>query len=129
MVLAHVLRMPRRPILLVEDDNDMRELTVALLRGDGFSVESAKNGKEALEWLDRFEEPCLVLLDMFMPVMNGREFMLELLKRKSTVAPIPVYLVSANAEYDESKEMGCLGFLRKPFEPGALLAIVRAHCS
>lgn len=117
-----------RHILVVEDDEDIRELSVEQLQQEGFTVKSARNGKEALLSLSTLVEPCLILLDMLMPVMNGKEFMLEFAKLKHTIAPIPVYLVSASAESADSKDLGCLGFLRKPFEPEALLAIVREHC-
>ncbi|MGZ3649574.1 MAG: response regulator [Bdellovibrionota bacterium] len=115
-------------ILIVEDDDSIREACVELLESEGFSVDACANGKEALASLERLSEPCLILLDMMMPIMNGREFMLEFAKRPHTIAPIPVYLVSAAALEATSKGIGCLGFLKKPFEMNALLAIVRAHC-
>jgi CheY-like chemotaxis protein len=115
-------------ILIVEDDEFIREASRALLELEGFSVEACANGREALIALEQQHAPCLILLDMMMPIMNGREFMIEFAKRPHTIAPIPVYLVSANASEKAGEEIGCLGFLKKPFEAEALLAIVRAHC-
>jgi CheY-like chemotaxis protein len=66
--------------------------------------------------------------DMMMPIMNGRDFMSAFAKRSHTLVPIPVYLVSASALEGESKQMGCDGFLKKPFSIDALLAIVHMHC-
>jgi CheY-like chemotaxis protein len=86
------------------------------------------NGKEALQSLERHQEPCLIFLDMLMPVMGGREFMAEFSKRPLTIVPIPVYLVSATAQKKDGDEMGCLGFIKKPFNIEILLSIVKSHC-
>jgi CheY-like chemotaxis protein len=115
-------------ILIIEDDADIRELCRHLLEQDHFSVEACANGKEALAYLDIHQEPCLILLDMMMPVMNGKEFMTAFAKRPHTILPIPIYLVSASATAEEGKEMGCLGFIKKPFNCNALLTIVHSHC-
>lgn len=120
--------MNQSPILIIEDDENIREVCKEILESEGFKVHACANGEDALEFLDRHEEPCLILLDMLMPVMNGREFMEAFSKRPHTIVPIPVYLVSASANNAEGKQMGCLGFLKKPFNIDALLAIVRSHC-
>ena len=65
---------------------------------------------------------------MVMPIMDGRQFMLEFEKKPHVIAPIPVYLVSATSVAREGREMGCCGFLKKPFSIEALLAIVHEHC-
>jgi len=115
-------------ILIVEDDESIRELYRDVLEGEGYEVETCANGLEALLSLKGQEEPCLILLDMMMPIMNGREFMLEFEKREHTVIPVPVYLVSATAGRAEGQKMGCRGYLKKPFSVEALLTIVRSHC-
>lgn len=115
-------------ILIVEDDKDIRLACRDLLEGEGFAVETAMNGGDALAFLENHPQPCLILLDMLMPIMNGREFMTGLAKRPHTIVPIPVYLVSATANSNDGKEMGCLGFLKKPFNIDALISIVRTHC-
>jgi CheY-like chemotaxis protein len=111
-----------------EDNEDIRNLCSLLLESEGFSVETCLNGQEALLSLDRDQTPCLILLDMLMPVMNGREFMTEFAKRPLTIVPIPVYLVSATAQKGDGHEMGCLGFIKKPFNIETLLSIVNNHC-
>ncbi len=116
-------------ILIVEDDDDIRATCREILEGEGFAVETCVNGKDAVAFLDGYQEPCLILLDMMMPIMNGREFMTAFSKRPHTIVPIPVYLVSAAAESRDGEEMGCFGFLKKPFNIDALLSIVRTHCT
>ena len=116
------------PILIVEDDESLRFLCRTLLEAEGYAVDTAVNGEEALALLEKYQAPCLILLDMIMPIMNGKEFMTAFSKRPNTIVPIPVYLVSATANQSESKKMGCLGFLKKPFDIEVLLAIVRGHC-
>jgi len=125
---ALALYMAKPRILIVEDDDDIRELCRYLLEREHFTVEACANGKEALTSLDSHQEPCLILLDMMMPVMNGQEFMIAFAKRPHTIVPIPVYLVSATASGEEGKKMGCLGFIKKPFNCDALLRIVHSHC-
>ncbi len=66
-------------ILVVEDDDDIRTSMLEILETEEYVTKSATNGKEALEILYQSAKPCLVLLDMMMPIMNGRKF-LDLLK-------------------------------------------------
>ena len=60
--------------------------------------------------------------------MNGMEFMMEFTKFPATVIPVPVYLCSATADKDESKKMGCTGFIKKPVDLEVLLKIVKDCC-
>ncbi len=62
-------------LLLVEDDETLRESLRETLEDYGFSVDEAEHGRAALEYLRSHASPCLVLLDLMMPVMNGWEFM------------------------------------------------------
>lgn len=77
------MRNPR--VLIVEDDDDIRELCQILLAKAGYSVESCANGREALVALLKHEDPCLILLDMMMPILNGREFMEAFTKKPHTI--------------------------------------------
>ena len=120
--------MAHAKILIVEDDDSIRALCRELLEGEGYAVGACSNGIEALAFLDAQAEPCLILLDMLMPMMGGVEFMGEFSKRPHTIVPIPVYLVSSNADSGAGKKLGCCGFLKKPFNCDALLAIVATHC-
>ena len=112
-------------ILVVEDDEDIRNAIVDLLETEGYKTESAINGKDALDKLGEIERPCLVLLDMMMPIMNGRQFLDEVMK-DSTLAPIPVLIVSAVA--DKTNTQGSVGFLKKPIDIDVVLDVVSQYC-
>jgi CheY-like chemotaxis protein len=123
----HMVKEPSEchSILVVEDDDDIRNAIVDLLETEGYKTESAINGKDALEKLGEIERPCLVLLDMMMPIMNGRQFLDEVMK-DSTLAPIPVLIVSAVA--DKTNTEGSVGFLKKPIDIDVVLDVVSQYC-
>jgi len=129
---AYLFSMKGPKILIVEDDQDIRALCREILEGEGFQVETCENGKDAIAYLKGHQQPNLILLDMMMPVMNGREFMsayaLQQEKSPQKKPAAPVYLVSATAEKSDGRDMGCLGFLKKPFDFDALVNIARTHC-
>ncbi len=112
-------------ILVVEDDSDIRNALIDMLESEGYHAESAANGKEALDLLHTIQKPCLVLLDMMMPIMNGREFLDEVMK-DSYLAPIPVLVVSAIADRTTTK--GAIGFIKKPVDIDTILKIVNQYC-
>src|SRR4051812_23576179 len=89
--------MQQRSVLVVEDDRDIREALSDLLEMEGFKVYTAGNGKEALSVLKEISSPCVVLLDLFMPVMSGFEF-LTAQSHDHIIATIPVIIVSAVAD-------------------------------
>ena len=111
-------------LLLVEDDADMRECVLDELQRAGFRVAEAGNGREALEVLASIDRPCLILLDLMMPAMNGFEFM-EILRNQGDRTPVVI-----TSSYLESVELpdGVLEVLPKPFTARALLDVVRRHC-
>lgn len=113
-------------ILVVEDDEDIRSAMIDVLEAEGYHAEAATNGAEALELLHRISKPCLVLLDMMMPIMNGREF-LDKVMEDSYLAPIPVLIVSAIA--DKSNTEGAVGFLKKPVDIDMVLKMVDQYCN
>lgn len=113
-------------ILVVEDDDDIRNAMIDVLESEGYHAEAATNGKEALDLLHKITKPCLVLLDMMMPIMNGREFLDEVME-DSYLAPIPVLIVSAVADKSDTK--GAVGFLKKPVDLDVVLKIVDEYCS
>ncbi len=113
-------------VLVVEDDEDIRTAMVDILESEGYHAVSATNGKEALELLKTTTKPCLVLLDMMMPIMNGREF-LDTIMEDSYLAPIPVLVVSAIA--DKADTEGAVGFLKKPVDIDMVLKMVDRYCN
>lgn len=114
-----------RTILVVEDDDDIRNVVVEILESEGYPTREASNGKEALEILSTIPKPCLVLLDMMMPIMNGRQF-LDAVMANTYLAPIPILIVSAIA--DKTNTEGSVGFLKKPIDIDVVLKVVSQYC-
>lgn len=116
----------RRPILIVEDDEDTRTALRAVLEDEGYLVAEASHGEEALAWLAGGERPCLILLDLMMPVMAGREF-LEVLRRDPDHAATPVVLISAWPE-KAAQTQGIRGVVKKPFGLAEIFHFVERCC-
>ena len=107
-------------VMVVEDDASIREMVMQLLAGEGFTPVGALNGEDALHHLRRDRvHPSLILLDLMMPVMNGRQFRAEQLKDPS-LARIPVVIMSASDEGDVPAEAR----VGKPFDIAVLLGVV-----
>ena len=118
-----------RQILIVEDEPDARETLKDLLEMEGFAAAGAANGKEAFAWLAEHGPPCMILLDLMMPVMNGWQF-LELLQaqRKDVHEGSKVVVVSAAADVGLNlQHLGC-DLMKKPIDLERLYTLVRAHC-
>lgn len=113
-------------IVVVEDDADIREALVDLLEAEGYSVNAFENGKKALEGLRHAAHPCLILLDLMMPEMNGLEFLRARQNQDSEI--IPTYVVSAVANADVLRARDVVGYLRKPVDLHRLLKVVENHC-
>ena len=116
-----------KPILVVEDDADTRELMVELLQGAGFPVHAAPDGRKALDHLltGAKNEPSLIVLDLAMPGMTGWEF-LGIVRNYLRLAAIPVILISGSKpEADAVKRHRISGVFEKPVDPDGLLARVR----
>jgi CheY-like chemotaxis protein len=114
-------------VLVVEDDPDIREVLEEMLDAGGHRVLTASNGREALAVLDRISTPCLVLLDLMMPVMSGFAFLEELTRRPDRER-VNVLLISANAQVEQvARGQGVVGFVRKPFDLDDVLALVDDH--
>jgi len=116
----------RRRILLVEDDAGIREGISDCLVLEGYEVDSAANGAEALARLRAVARPGLILLDLVMPVMNGAQ-LLALLRREPGLADIPVVLMTA-AMPPGPRLPPASGYLSKPFDLSELLGLVERHC-
>ncbi len=117
-----------RRILLIEDEPDTREAVESLLRLYGFEVETAENGRAGLAALSDGPLPCVIVLDLMMPDMDGREFRKHQLKDPRWAA-IPVVVHSGH--YDVSAaaaQLGVAAFLVKPISVDALLAVLDRVC-
>lgn len=111
-------------ILVVEDDQDLRETLMESLEHAGYAVSTAGDGAVALELLrTRSRRPDLILLDLQMPNMNGIEFRREQLKQPS-LADIPVALLTADAEGEQKAASLDVALLRKPLKLPQLLAAI-----
>jgi CheY-like chemotaxis protein len=114
-------------ILLVEDFEDARELYRDYLEFSGFAVQTAANGREAID-LAITLQPDLILMDASMPVLDGWQATREL-KGNAATQHIPVLALTAHAFDDarqQAKAVGCDGFVTKPCLPDDLVARVRA---
>jgi len=122
--------MPRtdRPVLVVDDDPDMREALKDTLASEGYRTELAGDGQEALDYIRSKPMPSVILLDWNMAPMSGPQFMVELAKERATVAAIPVVLVTADAKGAEKAQCHpFVAFLAKPLDLDALLDIVARY--
>ncbi len=117
--------MDTRPVLVVDDDPDIRESLRFVLEDAGYPVYLAENGKEALDLLaSAYPPPGLILLDLMMPIMSGDE-MLRALKTVHALAAIPVTIVTASGA---PMPREASGMLKKPLDLDALLRVVAKNC-
>jgi CheY-like chemotaxis protein len=110
------------PLLIVDDEVAVRDVLTELVSKDGREIVTASNGQEALDRLTKVPHPCLILLDLMMPGMNGWEF----LQRKSAdplVADIPTIVLSGSG-----RPAGAVHQLAKPVDVERLLALVDQYC-
>jgi CheY-like chemotaxis protein len=115
-------------VLVVEDDPDVREALSIFLESEGHQVVEAANGREALERLRGIGRCCLILLDLFMPEMDGWAFRREQLADPD-LRSIPVLVISADRSAgSKATQLGAVGCLVKPLDFDDLLGQVSAHC-
>ena len=115
------------PVLVVDDDPDSRALLEHLLSSEGYAVATASDGREALNRLADLH-PAVILLDLEMPVMDGRNFRRHQLQLAAPLRSIPVIVYSGSAEAEQLRdELQVLACLRKPLPDfGVLLEQVEA---
>jgi len=113
-------------ILVVEDEDESRQVLMQILELEGFKSVGASNGVEAMDYLHSSELPCLIILDLLMPVMNGRQFRAALLE-VADLAKIAVVVVSA-LDSSAISDLGVVRAFRKPLDIDALMRIVRENC-
>ncbi len=115
------------PVLIVEDDADLREMMAQLLSLEGFKARSASNGRDALDYMhESGDRPDVILLDLMMPVMDGWEFR-RYQQQDPELAGIPVVVLSA-LDPSRAGDLHPDAFLKKPLDFDRLLDIVRRHC-
>ena len=113
-------------ILIVEDDFDVRESLSEALRDEGYAIECAVDGEQALEYLRNGGRPGLILLDLMMPRMSGSEFRM-VQKVDPQLQHLPVVLLSADGAMEEkAKALETDGALRKPIDLEQLLKVIES---
>jgi CheY-like chemotaxis protein len=115
----------RNTVLIVDDDESVLASLGGLLELEGYAVETARDGKEALDKLAAIAPPGLILLDLRMPVMDGWQFLAGR-AREASARQTPVVLLSGLPYIPNAP--GVAGFLSKPIDPARLLACVRRFC-
>jgi len=116
-------------VLVVEDDLDVRQALMEILEEHGFTALGACDGAEALILLARATElPCVILLDLMMPVMDGASFR-EAQRRDPRLAGIPVVVLSAYRDLERhASSLDAVSVLHKPPSVRELVTVLRAHC-
>lgn len=118
----------RPNILLIEDDEDLRDAFRDLFEDEGYNVWTAANGKEGLDCLRSRGRACLIFLDLMMPVMNGWEFRLEQ-ESDPALARIPVVVCTADTHAErKARDLGAAAWLSKPIDAGDLVRIAEVFC-
>ena len=112
-------------VLIVDDDHDLRDVLSEVLRDEGYGTASVSGGAEALAWLKGSLRPCIILLDLMMPGMDGWRFCAEQ-ARDPAIRDIPVVVLSADAGLEQKAgPLRAAGLLRKPVALDRLLDVVR----
>jgi CheY-like chemotaxis protein len=114
-----------QPVLVVDDDESIREFVSVALTDEGYTVLTARDGAVALQWVSR-QRPGVILLDMRMPVMDGWEFSRAYRATPEPHAPIIVVTAARDAA-DRAAQIDADGYLAKPFDLLDLLAIVERY--
>jgi CheY-like chemotaxis protein len=115
-------------VLVVEDDPTIREVLVEVLGEHGYDAVGAANGREALDALAASpDRPCVILLDLMMPIMDGRSFREEQLQSPD-LSTIPVIVISAHLDQTVTSELNAAAYLRKPVRLHDVLQSVKAYC-
>ncbi len=116
---------PKRHILIVEDEEDIRDSLRDFFESEGHHVDLAANGRIALDLLISGLSPDLILLDLMMPVMGGAEFVAERNRLLISDRGSRTVVMSADSQTSsKAASMGVDGFLKKPIELEELLALV-----
>ncbi|HVY40725.1 MAG TPA: response regulator [Polyangia bacterium] len=119
-----------RRVLVVDDDDDIRESLMEFLEEHGFEPLGARDGVDAFEKLGTADpQPCLIILDLMMPKMDGRTFRHKQLER-AALADIPVVVISAYRDVEQNaRDLHAVDWLPKPLNLPALLQVVRRACA
>jgi two-component system chemotaxis response regulator CheY len=117
-----------RQILVVEDEAVIQEGLMELLEIEGHTVATASNGAEAIEWLRKSIRPCVIILDLRMPVMDGFAFLNEM-RSDESLRDIPVIVLSGDRNIPQiAAQLDVTDFLEKPIDIEKLMSIANSYC-
>jgi two-component system, sensor histidine kinase and response regulator len=111
-------------VLIVDDEADIRDSLQEFFEDQGFAVATAADGLQALDLLDREKVPCIVVLDLLMPELDGNE-VYDRMQKNPRLASVPV-IVSTS---DPSRAPSGALIMKKPVNLDRLLRVVRQHCT
>ncbi len=115
-------------ILLVEDEPSTRDAMALVLELQGYKVITVADGQQALDHLRQDGRPCVILLDLMMPVLDGWGFRAQQ-QQDPSLASIPIVVVSADGGVPQkAAALGASAYLQKPVDIDQLLATVRRYC-
>jgi CheY-like chemotaxis protein len=114
-------------VLIVDDDSDIAAVLAETLADRGYRTDTAGDGRAALDRLRRAPPPSLILLDLTMPLMDGREFRRVQLETPE-LAAIPVVVLTADASAQRNAHVDAAGWLIKPIALDTLLDTVARYC-
>jgi two-component system, chemotaxis family, chemotaxis protein CheY len=118
-------------VLLVEDDSDLRHTIAEVLVGEGYECEGAQTATQAIDYLNSHHPPCMVLLDLGLPGMDGLSF-IRWVSQQPTLRAVPIGVISGQARRRESElapfRDHVVQVMSKPFEIDAVLKILEQHC-
>ncbi|HMF39994.1 MAG TPA: response regulator [Polyangia bacterium] len=117
-------------VLVIDDDRNVAEALMEVLESEGYEVQTADNGRSALNQLRGGLRPCAILLDLMMPVMDGWDFRHEQM-RDADLKEIPVVVISAAGFSADTvrAQFGGVEYLTKPFELTSFVTTVRRFCN
>ncbi len=119
-----------RGILIIEDDPDVRNTLQEILEHQGFEVFAAANGEEGLARLQEGQSPCLILLDLMMPIMNGWEFLSTLKSQhQHYLTSVPIVIVSAIGDLSSVQNEYNCSAMSKPVDLSGLIKIAEQACA
>lgn len=120
--------MSHSEVLIIEDEAGIRDTLKEVLELEGFEVFTAENGRAGLDLLGRLGAPCLILLDLMMPVMDGWQFLEEIKTPGHRWADVPVAVVSAVADTSLVERRYNVAVMKKPFNIVQLLDLTQQFC-
>jgi CheY-like chemotaxis protein len=116
-------------VMIIDDDHDIRESVAEILVDLGYQPIKAINGRDAIDRLRSDQpKPCVILLDLMMPVMDGQEFR-EVQQKDATLEGIPVVVISAHTHADDlARKMAVAAAIKKPIDLDQLMSTIRRFC-